>query len=398
VGCRRFDANATGVKTATILSVRHYFRVRYESFTPFVDKELKLVFDLVPGALHNELARQLRWVDSRSQPGILSRVPSLRGLDDCSKVQVCARMKTSQARADYSQNGGVFLYRKGDVGFEMMVCIEGTITLMPDEAVVGDSGSGDDAASSSSGGESATQPQQRGGYAMKRGDFVDEQLCLLELRSGQLRDQSAQVPQEATVGWLGYEELLEAGVQRPIIEAHLYHFRQIQRRKRYAAQIDVVFDAMNYNGDGWIDYSEFREAVRSRLPASKGGNEAQAFFHSILRQRGDDVTEELIRTTYDEIIHSGLDARVGQQVFRSLQPQSAAASDADRVDRDAFADWWLADVRQAAGKHQAAHDEPALVRARVKAQIGHAIDRTRALAENTLPRMEAALQQLLSRR
>lgn len=284
------------VSTELQRTVRRFFSAKYDALTVFTDTEYHDIFMHLPMELRVELARQLKYIgDAKSQNGgILSKVPSLGGLDNMSMIAVCSKLKmTFHEKDGYDQRARIdhtYIFKRGQMGYDMMVVVDGIVHLVDDE----DARSG--------GPEQIT--------ALRSGDYVDEYMALLP-QVGYRRRQSCYAASAATVGLLSAEDITQLRDERAEIDRHVRPFVQSAKRARYQNKIDAVFAALDGDGDGknglqlsllrdqislvqskldhlhvcvvvgWIDLKEFESVVKNRKPKNKGGNDAEVFFYQL---------------------------------------------------------------------------------------------------------------------
>jgi len=303
-----------------VRTIRDYFNRRYDQYTAFADHEYKY-FQQLPGNLRMELARQLKYLDHHtdtSKPGLLCRVPSLRGLDSLSIILICCRLKTRHYMPSTTSDvgGREYIFRRHDVGHDMMIVADGTVHAIE---------------------TSEDQASDTDVIVLKFGDYIDEHMALLPA-AGYLRRQSAYAVTEVTVALLSSDDLTNLRKERANIDKHVRPFVTYAKRVRYINNIDTVFAAMDTDGDGWITLDEFRTCVNNRKRREEGGNEAEAFFHTVMI--GQPVTDELIEETYRDIFLHDVSQRQEDEAYQTLAQQGHTNVS---VDKQQFLLWWISD-------------------------------------------------------
>lgn len=213
--------------------MRRYFSSKYDKLTVFTDTELQSVFKQLPSELRLELARQLKYVgDTKGRRGgMLSNVPSLKGLDALSMIAVCSKMKiTYHDKDSWDERAGIdhtFIFQRGDIGYDMLVVVDGIVHLVSESK--------------------NSAPQQI--TALRYGDVVDEHMALLP-PVGYRRQKSCYANTAATLARLSAEDITQLRDERAEIDRHIRPFLQAAKRARYQSRINAVYAALDDDGDG----------------------------------------------------------------------------------------------------------------------------------------------------
>jgi hypothetical protein len=291
-------------------SLRGYFNRRYDELSPFCEEEYKDYFRPLPATLRVQLAKELGYIGTGDEGGMLSKVPCFARLDVFSLMLVCSRLKTLHLDGEHDKSQLHFVFKRGDVAYDMMVVMEGSVTLEQD----------------------VTQPV----ITLKKGEYCDEHIALLP-PVGYRREYSATVNMKCTVGFLSSEDVATLCKERGHIQQHLRPHMESARRARYVDKINAIFMEMDRDGDGWIQYPAFKATVERRRPKSKGGSAAEVFFDAVLNTAN--VSDSLIHDLYDEIFIRPIEDRQTQQVYNSIFSESGFRR---QMDKESFASWWLA--------------------------------------------------------
>eukprot|EP01052_Picozoa_sp_SAG31_P018982 SAG31_NODE_1366_length_8621_cov_4.579911_10_plen_239_part_00 len=128
-----------------------------------------------------------------------------------------------------------YVYRRGEQAYEMLIVIEGRLTLV-DEA-------GDE--------ETA-----------KVGTVIDEEVMLLPPEAVITRQTDAYAPVECSLSVLSAEDLIRLRQHRIEIDRHVRPHTDRARHEDTSRQIGAVFEQVDDDGNGTLDLDEFGEVLR----------------------------------------------------------------------------------------------------------------------------------------
>lgn len=226
---------------------------------------------------------EVGYLGSTKGPSILHQVKAFHHIDDLSSIIICSKMKTmtyDKSELHHREHGEFhdtverdYVFRKGERAFEMLVVIDGRLTLVEPPP-----------------GADLTRSYDGEETVVKFGHCIDEHAMLLPPETSVLRSCDAYAPVECSVAALSSEDLTALRLERIEIDQQVRPFCVRAQQASTSRQIGLVFERVDDDNNGTLDKEEFAEVLRL-MGSSLTEGEAELQYAQIL---GEDAGGKVI--------------------------------------------------------------------------------------------------------